>query len=66
MDPLQILYKIGELKKMYSAETDPETGGYGAHLVHWSGTAKPINIDAGALEALIHYYSSILKKEETK
>ena len=34
---------------------------YGAHLTHWSGQAKPINIDAGALEALIAYYER--KKE---
>lgn len=30
---------------------------YGAHLSHWAGTTKPINIDSGAIKVLINYYS---------
>ena len=43
---------------MLKAEIDaPEDQQYGAHLQHWSGKANPINIDAGALRALIAYYA---------
>lgn len=49
-------YKVKQLAKMLEAENKSD-GGYGAHLTHWAGTAKPINIDAGALRVLIHYYS---------
>jgi len=52
-------YKIEQLQKMLSAEQKQEQNEqYGAHLTHWAGTAKPINIDAGALQALIDYYKS--------
>ena len=59
----QIEYKLGEIRKMLSAETSATTGGYGANLSHWSGAAKPINIDAGALQALYFYYVEQLNKE---
>lgn len=51
-------YKIEQLKKMLESESDMATAGYGAHLSHWSGKAKPINIDAGALQCLIDYYDN--------
>ena len=52
-------YKIKQLMAMLMVETDPnpEISGYGAHLQYWTGDAKPINIDAGALQVLIDYYS---------
>ena len=54
-------YKIKQLEIMLEyEESAPEDSKYGAHLDHWSGRAKPINIDAGALRCLIDYYS---KKE---
>lgn len=51
-------YKVEQLWNMLKAEIDaPEDQKYGAHLQHWSGYAKPINIDAGALRVLIAYYT---------
>lgn len=51
-------YKAEQLWNMLKAEIDaPEDQKYGAHLQHWSGNAMPINIDAGALRALIAYYT---------
>lgn len=51
-------YKVEQLWNMLKAEIDaPEDQKYGAHLQHWSGNAKPINVDAGALRALIAYYT---------
>lgn len=51
-------YKVEQLWNMLKAEIDaPEDQKYGAHLQHWNGNAKPINIDAGALRALIAYYT---------
>lgn len=51
-------YKVEQLWKMLKAEIDAsEDQKYGAHLQHWSGNAKPINIDAGALRTLIAYYT---------
>ena len=53
-------YKVEQLQKMLQAEIDaPEDQKYGAHLQHWSGKANPINIDAGALRALIAYYTKV-------
>ena len=52
------LYKIKQLKAMLVLERDQSVGGYGAHLSHWAG-AKPINLDAGALQALIDYYENL-------
>ena len=55
-------YKLEQLKIMLEWEKNAQPNEqYGAHLTHWSGQAKPINIDAGALEALIAYYER--KKE---
>ena len=51
-------YKIKQLKAMLTLEKDQENGGYGAHLTHWAGAA-PINLDAGALQALIEYYENL-------
>ncbi len=59
-------YKIKQLEGMLSAETNPQTAGYGAHLTHWAGSAKAINIDALAIQALIdHYKTRMGAKEET-
>lgn len=50
-------YKIQQLEKMLEYEqAQPEQNKYGAHVTHWSGCAKSINIDEGALTALIQYY----------
>ena len=55
-------YKIEQLTIMLEYEMkQAENAKYGAHLDHWSGKAKPINIDEGALQALINYYKN---KEE--
>lgn len=50
-------YKVKQLTKMLQHEANPKEEHYGAHLTHWAGDAKPINIDAGAIEILIKYYS---------
>ena len=51
-------YKIEQLNKMLMAEQgQKETEKYGAHLTHWAGTSKPVNIDEGAIKLLIKYYS---------
>ena len=50
-------YKIEQLREWLRFEEKmPEAQQYGAHLTHWSGRGKPINIDAGALRVLIDYY----------
>jgi len=51
-------YKVKQLKLMLESEQKqkPEEQ-YGAHLSHWAGKAKPINIDIGAIKVLIDYYS---------
>lgn len=47
-------YKIEQLKKMLEWELKAdEKEQYGAHVVHWAGTAKPINIDAKAIRAAL-------------
>lgn len=55
-------YKIEQLTRMLEFEKkQAENEKFGAHLTHWSGNAKPINIDEGALQTLINYYKN---KEE--
>ena len=55
-------YKIEQLTRMLEFEKkQAENEKFGAHLTHWSGNAKPINIDEEALQALINYYKN---KEE--
>ena len=49
-------YKLRQLRAMLEKETDERTGGYGAHLTHWAGGSKPVNLDAEALQALIEHY----------
>lgn len=51
-------YKVKQLESMRDYERKQATNQrYGAHLEHWSGSGKPINLDADALQALIdHYY----------
>lgn len=58
-------YKIEQLKKMLADELG-ENAGYGAHLSHWAGNAKPINIDAGAIQAIIDYYCEKWANDEMK
>ncbi len=55
-------YKVKQLKQMLKHETSKKEEHYGAHLSHWYGDSKPINIDAGGLRALIRYYSKRSKK----
>ena len=51
-------YKVKQLKEMLRQEMkQPQDEKYGAHLSHWSGCAKAIIIDEGALRVLIEYYS---------
>lgn len=51
-------YKVAQLTSMRDYERKQASDQqYGAHLEHWSGHGKPINLDADALQALIdHYY----------
>ena len=51
-------YKVKQLEAMRDYERKQAANQqYGAHLEHWSGHGKPINLDADALQALIdHYY----------
>lgn len=63
VEPEMAAYKVEQLKKMLDAE-EGTNGGYGAHLTHWAGNAKPINIDAGAIKALIRYYSNCLMPDD--
>ena len=53
-------YKIQQLEKMLEYERkQPDSKQYGAHLTHWSGAAKPINIDQYAITALIEHYKAL-------
>lgn len=52
-------YKIEILTLMIAAEESETYGGYGAHLEHWAGVTKPINLGAGALKALLEYYQDL-------
>ncbi len=58
-------YKIEQLKLMLEAETnsDPELGGYGAHLRHENSKGKSIQLDAAAIQALIDHYLSREKQQ---
>ena len=50
-------YKIKQLTEMLEFEKkQPDNEKYGAHLTHWSGHGNPINLDEGAIQALIDYY----------
>lgn len=51
-------YKVKQLQKMLKHESDERNPHYGARLIYWRRDAKPINIDAGGLKALIDYYSN--------
>ena len=50
-------YKVKQLEEMLKCEKDCANGGYGAHLSYNGSEAAPIQLDAGALELLIVYYS---------
>lgn len=56
-------YKIDTLTLMIAAEESEQYGGYGAHLEHWAGVAKPINLGAGALKVLLEYYQNLQKRK---
>ena len=51
-------YKVDQLCKMLSHETDKEKEHYGARLHHEESGAKVLTIDAGALRALITHYAT--------
>ena len=57
-------YKVEQLLAMRDYERQCKPGEqHGANLTHWSGHGKPLNIDAGALNALIGYYISLDEME---
>ena len=56
-------YKVKQLMAMLEAEQNGE-GKYGAHLTHWAGTAKPINLDERAILALIDHYEQRMQEGE--
>lgn len=57
-------YKVEQLTAMRDYERKQASDQqYGAHLDHWSGHGKPINIDAGAINALIGYYINLDEME---
>lgn len=56
-------WKISQLKQMLNYETIPEQTHYGANLKHPDSGAKPIQIDAGGIKALIEYYSTHTPEE---
>ena len=51
-------YKVDQLCKMLSHETDKAEDHYGARLRHEASGAKVLTIDAGGLRALITYYAT--------
>lgn len=59
-------YKISQLKTMLKHETAKHESHYNAKLSHWAGDTKTIDIDAGALLALINYYQSMPTKEDAE
>lgn len=57
-------YKVEQLLAMRDFERKQDSDQqYGAHLDHWSGHGKPLNINDGALNALIGYYISLDEME---
>lgn len=53
-------YKVEQLTTMRDYERKQASDQqYGAHLDHWSGHGKPINLDADALQALIDHYNRL-------
>lgn len=50
-------YKVKQLEEMLKCKKDCTNGGYRAHLSYNESEAAPIQLDAGALEMLIVYYS---------
>ena len=53
-------YKIKQLEMMLQfEEQQSDDNKFGAHITHWSGHGNPINIDEGALKALINYYKGV-------
>lgn len=51
-------YKVEQLCKMLSHETDKAKEHYGARLHHEASGAKVLTIDAGGLRALITHYAT--------
>ena len=49
-------YKIKQLQLMLEYETDENTDHFGAHLSHWAGKAKDIQIYDDGIQALIDFY----------
>lgn len=59
-------YKVMQLELMLAHEVSPKEEHYGAHLQHWYGDSKPIQIDAGGLRALIDHYGDLSADETTE
>lgn len=57
-------YKIRQLQLMLLEEKNDKTGGYGARLSHWAGTAKDIYIGADGLRTLIDHYKNAGRPEK--
>ena len=54
-------HKLNQLRIMLAIENGEhgdENKDFGAHLNHWHGAAKPIQLDATALECLIKHYEA--------
>ena len=60
----ELEYKLEQLRLMLESE-EKTSKPYGAHLSHWAGHAKDVNIDVGALKVLIEYYEERLEAVET-
>ena len=60
-------WKIKQLQLMLEAEQRQDNDKkYGAHLTHWAGTAKPINLDERAILVLIEHYENRMQEGETE
>lgn len=58
-----IEYRLSQLRTMLKHETAEGETHYDAKLSHWANDSKPINIDAGALQAIISYYEGLLHED---
>lgn len=50
--------RLLSLSSMLRHEENPRETHYGAHLSHWYGDAADIQLDAGALRALLNHYTN--------
>lgn len=61
MDKSTAEYRIKQLEKMLDHEASKTEEHYGAHLMHWYGDSKAINIGADEIRLLIRYYKKFLR-----